>query len=110
MGRTVQRFIDSHGLDEQCAELLRAQSQAVLYEVMVDFRKALADNPELHSDRSLFSTEVSDMIQRQAEESPLLEVFVDLNGLSADFARLLRLQPRRVQDEVINNLDDYGDE
>ena len=109
MSHRVEQFVEKHAVDEDCGKLLRAQSQAVAYEVLVDFTKELATAPQLHSDRSTFSAEVTELIERHAEESPLLDVFVDINGLSPDFARLLRLQPRKVQEEVINNLDDYAE-
>lgn len=94
--RRVDAFVDLNGLDEQCAALLRAQSHAVRYEVMADFTKEVRTNPHLHSDRSTFSTDVAEMTKSYAEDSLLLPVFLELNNLSADFARLLRLQPRRV--------------
>ena len=90
MSHRVEQFVEKHAVDEDCAKLLRAQSQAVAYEVLVDFTKDLATAPQLHSDRSTFSAEVTELIERHAEESPLLDVFVDINGLSPDFARLLR--------------------
>ena len=110
MSDRVNTFVTSHDLDDECAALLRDQSHALLHEIMADFRKELAITPHLHSDPATFSADVAEMVQAYAEESPLLEVFVDLNGLSADFARLLRLKPRKVQDEVIDNLSALGDD
>ena len=96
----VDQFVAMHGLNDYAAACLHRLCPSIQFEVLRDLPQKISE-ARCREGRGTLPKNVAAMIESYGEESPFMTAFEACVRLSSSFARLIRLQPRQLQDEVL---------